>query len=263
MKRIQQTLAALTASFMLVGPAAMAGELFQVSTGNALMEGLFQGAVDFKELRQKGDFGLGSVEHMDGELIAIDGEFYRIDPKGNMHQIPDSETTPYAMVTHFEPTQRFTLNNVDSLAELVQKLNDHISNRHISYAIKIHGNFKQLKLRAVHKQKPTYPTFPEVARQQAIFNLNHSRGDAVGFFTPAFMGKINVPGYHIHYITADRQTGGHILEGKFGQVTVEIMPIHRVTVALPQTSEFAQAKQLNTDFTPLLVENFGPGIQLD
>jgi len=242
--------------------AAIAGTLYQVSTGNALMEGLFQGAENFKELKKHGDFGLGSVEHMDGELIAIDGNFYRIDPEGKMHIIPDTETTPYAIVTHFKPEITFTLKNVKSFSDLVEQLNQHLPNRHIPYAIHLKGKYKKLELRAVRRQTPPYPDFPKVVSEQAIFHLNDVSGDGVGFFTPAYLAKLNVPGYHIHFITEDRKIGGHILSGEFDSLEVSLMPLNTITVTLPKTDAFKSAKELDTDFRPMLKKNFGPGVQL-
>lgn len=247
--------------FIFTGIDVSASTMFQVSTGNALMEGLYQGAVDFKTLRGRGDFGLGSVEHMDGELVAIDGGFYRIDPKGKMHAIPDEETTPYAIVTHFKAKEHFKIKHANSFKELIDRLNQHLTNRHVPYAVHLSGMFQKLKLRAVHRQNPPYPDFPTVAREQSIFNLSNLVGDGVGFFTPPYLAKVNVPGYHIHFITKDRKTGGHILEGEFDDITVELMPIDELSVAFPSTQAFRDAKTLDTDYMPLMKANFGPGIQ--
>lgn len=246
---------------LLMSLSATSGTLFQVSTGNALMEGLYQGAVDFKTLRANGDFGLGSVEHMDGELVAINGGFYRIDPEGKMHEIPNDATTPYAIVTHFKPTEHFTIKKASSFKELIDKLNLHIENRHIPYAIHLKGTFNNLKLRAVHRQNKPYPAFPKVVQEQSIFNLTHLMGDGVGFFTPPYLAKVNVPGYHIHFITQDRKTGGHILEGKFEDITVELMPISQLSIAFPNTDAFKNAKTLDHDYMPMMKDNFGVGIQ--
>jgi len=39
-----------------------------------------------------------------------------------------------------------------------------------------------------------------------------TEGTLVGFYTPAFMGSLSVPGMHLHFLSADRKTGGHLLE---------------------------------------------------
>ncbi|HEY3552166.1 MAG TPA: acetolactate decarboxylase, partial [Solirubrobacterales bacterium] len=76
--------------------------LFQASTIGALLEGAFEGDLSFHELGEHGDFGLGTLNHLDGEMIAIDGEFFRADVDGNVTEVADEERTPFAVVTHFE-----------------------------------------------------------------------------------------------------------------------------------------------------------------
>jgi len=50
--------------------------LFQTSTIDALLEGEYDGDISFAELEERGDFGLGTLEALDGEMIALDGGFY-------------------------------------------------------------------------------------------------------------------------------------------------------------------------------------------
>lgn len=235
--------------------------LYQVSTGTALMAGLFQGTVSFKTLEKQGDFGLGSVADMNGELIAYQGKFYRIAPDGNMEIIPPTQTTPYAVVTFFEPTIHFKISNINSYPELVKVLNKHISNRHIPYAINIKGQYGHIELRAVRGAKPPYPAFTDLAKTQAIFNLNNIKGDAVGFFFPPYLSQVNTPGYHLHFITANRKTGGHILKVNIKQATVNLMPIHTWTMQLPNTKAYAESKALTKNYQPILKSAFGAGIQ--
>ena len=65
--------------------------LFQASTIGALLEGSFEGDVSFAELAKHGDLGLGTLNHLDGEMIAIDGRFYRADVEGNVTELPDAD----------------------------------------------------------------------------------------------------------------------------------------------------------------------------
>ena len=75
--------------------------LFQASTIGALLEGSFEGDVSFAELAEHGDLGLGTLNHLDGEMIAIDGRFYRADVEGNVTEVPLDERTPFAVVAPF------------------------------------------------------------------------------------------------------------------------------------------------------------------
>lgn len=52
-------------------------EIFQLSTINALLEGVFDGNMSYGQLKQHGDFGIGTFNGLDGEMIAFDAAFGR------------------------------------------------------------------------------------------------------------------------------------------------------------------------------------------
>src|SRR3954453_20998756 len=78
--------------------------LFQASTIGALLDGAFEGDLSFRELAEHGDLGLGTLNHLDGEMVAIDGGFFRADVDGQVTRIEADERTPFAVVTEFEAT---------------------------------------------------------------------------------------------------------------------------------------------------------------
>ena len=88
------------------------------------------------------------------------------------------------------------------------------------------GVFSRLKTRSVPRQKKPYPRLVEVARKQPTFEFRNVKGTIVGFRCPAFVKGINVPGYHLHFITEDRTGGGHVLDFKLikGEIGVDITP---------------------------------------
>ncbi|MEH2122292.1 acetolactate decarboxylase [Nostoc sp.] len=47
--------------------------------------------------------------------------------------------------------------------------------------------------------------------------------------------------HHFHFITANRKTGGHILDGQFQNAKVEVDPLSNVEIDLPRTAEFDHA----------------------
>src|SRR3954470_17881722 len=75
--------------------------LFQVSTLDALLQGIFGASMTVGELRGHGDFGLGTYEGVDGEMVLLDGHFYQIRFDGSIGEAPDSARTPFAAVTNF------------------------------------------------------------------------------------------------------------------------------------------------------------------
>src|SRR6476659_2963447 len=74
--------------------------LFQASTIGALLDGAFEGDLRFAELAEHGDLGLGTLNALDGEMIALDGRFYRADVEGRVSEVDPDERTPFAVVTN-------------------------------------------------------------------------------------------------------------------------------------------------------------------
>src|ERR1700677_3990523 len=58
--------------------------LFQVSTSAALVEGLYQGAVQVDLILAHGDFGLGTFIDLDGEMVVLDGFYYQVSSDGTV-----------------------------------------------------------------------------------------------------------------------------------------------------------------------------------
>src|ERR671920_1935909 len=77
--------------------------LFQTSTVDALLEGKYDGDVNFAELGDRGDFGLGTFDALDGEMICLDGDFYQVKADGRAYAVERRARTPFAVVTEFEP----------------------------------------------------------------------------------------------------------------------------------------------------------------
>jgi len=62
----------------------------------------------------------------------------------------------------------------------------------------------------------------------------------VGFRVPDYAGKLNVPGYHFHFLTADHHAGGHVLACRIQSGKVEIDHTTRFLMILPQHGAFAE-----------------------
>ncbi len=196
--------------------------LYQVSTIQALLNGQYDGAVSFADLAQHGGFGLGTFDGLDGEMIAFDGRFYQIAYSGQVNEVSGKMTTPFAVVTHFEPDLELSFKNVKSLADLTSRIKKKLPGENLFYALRIDGYFEHLKTRSVPAQKPPYPPLATVAAKQNVFELSKTTGTMVGFYTPAFGGKINVPGFHMHYLDQDAANGGHVLDVRATTVVVQV-----------------------------------------
>jgi acetolactate decarboxylase len=182
--------------------------LFQASTIAALLEGAYEGDLTFAELAEHGDLGLGTLNGLDGEMIALDGRFYRADVDGAVHEIDGSARTPFAVVVPFEAA--VDVGTVaDDLQHLLAGIDAHADSP--ACAIRFDGEFELVRARSVPRQEPPYRPLAEVAAQQRVFDFEAVRGTLVGFRFPDYASGLEVTGHHLHFISDERTRGGHVL----------------------------------------------------
>lgn len=211
--------------------------LFQVSTIDALMQCIYDGVITVGELRQHGDLGIGTFEGIDGEMIAIDGDYYQVKADGVAYPVSDSSMTPFATVTYFERdlTANITASN---LTELCSALDAILPSKNLFYAIRIDGTFPYVKTRSIAKQYRPYQPLAELTANQSIFEFRSVNGSIVGFYTPEYVKGLNVPGYHLHLITSDRSAGGHILDLSLNSSLVQLDITNEFEMILPTSGDF-------------------------
>lgn len=215
---------------------------FQVSTLGALNVGVYEGAATLAQIKQQGDFGLGTIEGLDGELVGLDGKFYHVKADGITYPVADEVKTPFATVTFFHTDDSLRLNGQMNYLELQQQIDARLPTQNLPYAIRIRGNFPYLKVRSVPKQSPPYMPLSDVVSQQAaIFDLRNVRGTLVGFRMPQYLKSVNAAGYHFHLITSDRSSGGHLLDGEFLHPKADIETLRDWQMMLPDNTAFGQA----------------------
>ncbi|KFI17850.1 hypothetical protein IB75_18000, partial [Nitrosococcus oceani C-27] len=56
------------------------------------------------------------------------------------------------------------------------------------------------------------------------------RGTLVGFYVPDYMKEINVAKYHFHFLTADKEFGGHALGFNMINGTAYVSKINEVNI---------------------------------
>jgi acetolactate decarboxylase len=208
--------------------------LFQASTIGALLDGAFEGDLSFGELAEHGDFGLGTLNHLDGEMVAIDGGFFRADVDGGVAPVGPEERTPFAVVTEFEPTVDERLPD-ESLSHeaLLERLDGLAPGGASSCAVRLDGRFELVRARSVPRQEPPYRPLAEVVAGQHVFELLDIEGTMVGFRFPTYVEGIEVGGYHLHFISADRSRGGHVLGSRSRGLRARLDPSEDLHVELP------------------------------
>lgn len=212
----------------------------QVSTLDALAQGYFDGMIRVSDIPKYGNFGIGTFDGLDGEMVVIDGKVYQVPVTGVVKLADPKWTTPFMAVTFFKPDTKPKVQPASDMKTLTQALEASFPSKNFFYAIRIDGTFQQVKTRSVAKQSRPYPTLAEAAKKQAVFELKDVEGSAVGFWCPAYVKGINLPGYHLHFISKDRKAGGHILDFTTKNVMVKVEQINGFSMLLPDTPAFGR-----------------------
>jgi acetolactate decarboxylase len=204
-----------------------------------LLEGLFDGEVTFAELKQRGDVGLGAVDALDGELVLLDGTPYQVKSDGSVRPLLDSQRTPFAMVTLLQPDQTFEIGEDIDFPELRKRLDEKLASASQPYAFRIEGAFSYVKTRSVPRQTPPYRRLIEIIKDQVQFELRDVSGVIVGFRVPDYLTGLSVPGYHFHFLTADRKAGGHLLAFRGSRLHVVTDRCTGISASLPRSPAFS------------------------
>jgi acetolactate decarboxylase len=217
-------------------------EIYQVSTMGALMAGLYDGIETAGDLKTKGDFGLGTFEGLDGELIELDGKIFKISLNGTASFVRNSEKIPFAVTTFFKSDKNLILNRTMDSVQLRSYIDSILPSKNIPYAIKISGEFSFVKTRSVPKYQKPYPTLTEAVKNQQIREFHNIRGTLVGFWIPEYLGGVNLAGFHMHFLTHDKRAGGHLLDCVLEKGALEIAYITEFYLKLPKTADYWNAE---------------------
>jgi acetolactate decarboxylase len=214
--------------------------LFQVSTSGALVEGIYEKAVLSSLLLNYGDFGIGTFDNLDGEMVVLDGTIYQVQSNGTVKRIVDDTGTPFAVVVRFLADQDEILEQVQSFEALRSLCDRCRDSENLFYAFRIDGHFDHVHTRAM---KATLNGLPlaQAAAIQPEFDFHDIDGTLVGIWAPGFSGSLNIAGYHFHFLSNDRTRGGHLLECSGKKLRVQVERLTDFHLCLPESEEFLRA----------------------
>jgi acetolactate decarboxylase len=218
----------------------MSSTLYQVSTATALVEGIYQGAVRVGALREHGDLGLGTFEDLDGEMVVVDGRFFQVRSDGSVRECDNDVLSPFAVVTRFTPDASVTLDHCPDLSHLTARFDRLRDTDNLFFALRVDGLFEGIHTRALRRTKEE-GTLVQAAAVQPEFEFHDVSGTLVGFWTPEYARTLNVPGYHLHFVSADRQKGGHLLQCRGSNLRLQIQREGDYRILLPETADFLKA----------------------
>lgn len=216
--------------------------IFQNSLMTALLDGIYDGEMTVGELLGHGNFGIGTFNALDGEMIVLDGTCYQIRDDGSATQASLGQRSPFAIMTNFVPHLTAALpENLDRehLAEFIDALQP---SENYMYAVRITGTFSSVRMRTVTKQSKPYRPMTQATGDDSEVTLTDVRGTLGGFRTPVYEKGIGVPGCHVHFLDESRTRGGHVLDFTLSQGQVELCPGTDLALRLPLTQAFSSAQ---------------------
>jgi acetolactate decarboxylase len=214
--------------------------VFQVSTSGALVAGVYDREVSVQTILEHGNFGLGTFANLDGEMVVIDGHAYQVHGSGVVLKAAPDAGAPFAVVTWFDPDTDVTIAPVSSFKDLEARCDEYRRSGNIFYALRLDGRFKRVRTRAVNPPQPG-TRLVEAANAQSEFTFGDIDGTLVGLWSPGFSSAFSVAGHHFHFLSADRQHGGHLLDVEADALRLKVEALTSFHLALPESEAFLKA----------------------
>ncbi|GEM_PF-1115304 len=193
------------------GCQSVSGVVFQVSTPSHVEQGRVRASTTLSELKSFGDMGIGTFDRHDGELILINGDFYRITYNGDVKIPSASSSSPYAVVTKFEPNLDTSLPGPMTREQLERHLDKLIPNRNLFCVFYIRGNFRSMRARSQRASSGGSRPTP-LQQRQSIFEFTDVYGTLVGIRAPEYLEAVNTPGYQFTFLNEERNGGGKVID---------------------------------------------------
>jgi len=220
----------------------MQNKMYQVSTLQALALGYSRSVITAGELLQEGDTGLGTFENVNGEMIVMDGHCYRANQNGTVTVVAPDMGVPFATVGKFYGAQQFELKNMPNIDAIREELTKKIEERfglNSMHIIRIEGHFEKVDARSEAPYRSHHVTLKEVLQQnQKAFIFENISGTLVGVYFPDYMDGINMPGWHLHFLSDDKTKGGHVFDVSIRDAVAKVDKIGNIFINLPKEAAF-------------------------
>lgn len=215
------TLIALTLTSGILKAQQNNDMIFHYSAMDAMRNGVYTGNLNIADASEKGDFGLGTYNQLDGELIALDGIYYRVAADGKILKAEANRKIPFASLVFFKVDSTFTLTGIDNLATLQQAIMDRLPSTNRPYSIRINLTFKEVATGGATKlAEEDITPIAELMKTRPVYKKENVSGTIIGFYNPAYIGGVDLFPFHFHFLSNDAHYGGHLISGQIAPETI-------------------------------------------
>lgn len=206
--------------------------LYQHGTLALLVPGLYTGTEAVGTLLQHGDTGIGTLAGLDGELIIEDGVTYQVNATGAVRTVDPAEMVPFANVHYADFSPAGTI-HAASYQATQAAITRAMGSTNLFVAVRLRGQFSAVKTRAISKQQPPYAGLAAMATRQHEFTAARVSGSVIGYYSPQVYAGAVSPGFHLHFLSAGHDFGGHILDLTVQDAQLELQKFSDFHLHLP------------------------------
>jgi|DEB0MinimDraft_6_1074348.scaffolds.fasta_scaffold66667_2 acetolactate decarboxylase len=207
-----------------------AGYVRQIGTYDYLVSPDYDGLAPLGDATNGTTIGLGTFDHLNGELVMLGGTIYRVPTTGVPVEVSPSTRTPFVQAVDFTPQAKERVPRGTKCADLGPIITNLASTTNGIIAVRVRGTFTALTTRSVPRQSKPYPPLSQVVAEQVEFDLGRTKATLVGFWQGPSMAGIGAPGLHLHGLTADREAGGHVLSCTVGKARLAVQTTSGVII---------------------------------
>lgn len=213
------------------------GVFTQISLFSVLLGGRYGGVCSVADVKKYGNIAIATMDRLDGEMQMIDGVVYQACADGRLLLPKDEETIPFGTIAMLAPEQELKLEGYPSYEAFEERMKTECPGLNLPLAVHIKGDFQRMKVRAVGRQENDGVGLAEAARNEAVFELNDTTGDLVGFRLPGYVQGVNAPGWHLHFVDEARKHGGHVVNFSLKHGVMRICRAREFRILLPDVLE--------------------------
>ena len=220
----------------------------QFSFVDALVAGLYEGAFSAATVASRGTLGVGCGEALDGELVLIDDELWVCRADGVTRVDADAHI-PFAEVTQFDPTFTHEITTRTTEAEFEALVDALVPSHNLFYALRLEGDFESVTVREAVQQQRPFRGLADAVKDQHESLIPETTGTLLGFKGPDVFQGLSVADYHLHYLSNDRDSGGHSMDFVLRRGTLRMEAYAAFTLRLPETESYlaAELDDMNAD----------------
>ncbi|MGK0332351.1 MAG: acetolactate decarboxylase [Minisyncoccia bacterium] len=191
------------------------GEVDQTRSAGRLFAGDFSSGTTAGAEFGSSRLGIGVMHDLDGEIVSLRGETWRIPVDGKPVAVGPNETIAFGIAAHGGRRHALDVPDGSDVDGIVAAIDSYLKRTHTDHeqvvcAVEIVGEFSDVLARTVAPPDHQGVSLGEVIDRETRFNFSHWQGTMVGFRFPNHTNGDTIPGLHLHAISIDRSSGGHV-----------------------------------------------------